>query len=248
MVVRDGTDRFTGFRATLDPDGTLDGETDAALGVSEDRTGLDFAYRGTGTVGDTIWNDADGDGVQDPSEGPIAGIVVDLVWAGFDGVLGSADDVPFPSQTTGAGRRLPVRPGCRPGSSTWRSTTGSVDDDLEPTTSTSYTYDLGPGENYLDGDIGYRAREELPYTGFDADRLGFLSLGLMGLGLVLLLLGRRRRRRRATALGAADLTGPLGKPEHESGRPGGGRSRQGGRKSRPVPTMPVRIGGAGRSP
>ncbi len=70
----------------------------------------------------------------------------------------------------------------------------SVDDDLEPTTSTSYTYDLDPGENYLDGDIGYRGREELPHTGFDADRLGFLSLGMVGLGLALLLLGRRRRR------------------------------------------------------
>ncbi len=51
IVVRDGTDRFSGFRATVDPDGTLDGETDAALAVSQDRTGLDFAYRGTGTRG-----------------------------------------------------------------------------------------------------------------------------------------------------------------------------------------------------
>ncbi|MCU0281079.1 MAG: LPXTG cell wall anchor domain-containing protein, partial [Acidimicrobiia bacterium] len=193
IVVRDGTDRFSGFRATLDPDGTLDGETDASLAVSQDRTGLDFAYRGAGSVGDTIWSDTDGDGALDPSEDPIAGIVVDLVWAGFDGVLGSADDVLFPSQTTGPDG-VYLFDGVPAGLVDVSVDEGSVDDDLEPTTSTSYTYDLDPGEDYLDGDIGYRAREELPNTGFDADRLGFLSLGMMGLGLALLFVGRRRRR------------------------------------------------------
>ncbi len=193
IVVRDGTDRFSGFRATLDPDGTLDGETDASLTVSQDRTGLDFAYRGAGSVGDTIWSDADGDGAQDPSEVPIAGIVVDLVWAGFDGVLGSADDVLFPTQTTGPDG-VYLFDGVPAGVVDVSVDEGSVDDDLEPTTTTSYTYDLDPGENYLDGDIGYRAREELPNTGFDAGRLGFLSLGMIGLGLALLLIGRRRRR------------------------------------------------------
>jgi LPXTG-motif cell wall-anchored protein len=161
--------------------------------VSQDRTGLDFAYRGTGSVGDTVLSDADGDEAQDPAEDPIAGIVVDLVWAGFDGVLGSADDVLFPAQTTGPDG-VYLFDGVPAGIVDVSVDEGSVDDDLEPTTSTSYTYDLDPGENYLDGDIGYRAREELPNTGFDADRLGFLSLGMMGLGLALLLVGRRRRR------------------------------------------------------
>jgi LPXTG-motif cell wall-anchored protein len=193
VVVRDGTDRFTGFRATLDPDGLLDGKTDSRLEVSEHLTGLDFAYRGTGAVGDTIWNDADGDGLQDPSEDPIAGIVVGLVWSGFDGVLGSPDDVPFPSRITGADG-VYLFDGVPAGIIDVAVDETSVDDDFEPTTFTSYDYDLGPGEDYLDGDIGYRMREELPNTGFDADRLGFLSLGMVGLGLVLLLLGRRRRR------------------------------------------------------
>jgi LPXTG-motif cell wall-anchored protein len=194
VVVRDGADRFSGFQATLDPDGILDGQTDASLGVSEDRTGLDFAYRGTGTVGDTIWNDADGDEVQDPSEVPLTGIVVGLVWSGFDGVLGSADDVSFPSRATGAGG-VYLFDGVPPGIVGVAVDGTSVDDDLEPTTTTSYDYDLGPGEDYLDGDIGYRARAELPNTGFDADRLGVLALGLIAVGLALLVLGRRGGRR-----------------------------------------------------
>ncbi|MBN2114448.1 MAG: hypothetical protein JW785_10020, partial [Acidimicrobiia bacterium] len=193
VVVRDDTGFFAGFSPSLDPDGVLDGETRVTLGTSEDRPGVDFAYRGTGSVGDTIWEDADGDGVQDPGEKPIAGIVVGLVWAGFDGVLGSDDDVTFPNRATDAAGTY-LFTGVPAGVVDVAVDPTSVDDDLEATTATSYTYLLGPAENFLDGDIGFRAVEELPYTGFDADRLGFLSLGLIAVGLMLLLVGRRGRR------------------------------------------------------
>ena len=170
VVVRDDADRFAGFQVTLDPDGTLDGETAVLLGTSEVRTGVDFAYRGTGSVGDTVWNDADGDEAQDAAEGPIPGVVVGLVWSGFDGVLGSADDVTFPSQTTGSAGTY-LFSGVPAGVIDVAADPASVDADFEPTTSISYTYGLGPGEDFLDGDIGFREQEELPYTGFDADRL-----------------------------------------------------------------------------
>lgn len=44
-------------------------------------------------VGDTIWWDANGNGVQDTGERGVAGVSVKLTGAGSDGVFGSADDV-----------------------------------------------------------------------------------------------------------------------------------------------------------
>jgi len=193
VVVRDGTSRFVGFRVTLDPDGTPDGETEVALEISEHRAGVDFAYRGTGTVGDVVWLDADGDGAQDPAEDRLAGVVVGLVWAGFDGGPGTGDDVVFPAQTTGADGAY-LFTGVPPGMVSVAVDPNSVDGDLEPTTPVSYSRDLGPGEDYLDGDVGYREQQQLPNTGFPADVLGFLALGLTALGLVLLGAGQRGRR------------------------------------------------------
>ena len=54
-----------------------------------DALGFDFACRGSVKVGDRVWLDADGDGVQDSDEDPIAGVVVELV-AGDGDVVGSA--------------------------------------------------------------------------------------------------------------------------------------------------------------
>ena len=45
---------------------------------SEDLT-IDFGYVGTGSIGDTIWNDLDGDGVLDANEDGIAGVTVKLL-------------------------------------------------------------------------------------------------------------------------------------------------------------------------
>ncbi|EIJ43114.1 putative collagen-binding protein, partial [Beggiatoa alba B18LD] len=70
---------------------------------------IDFGlYKPTGTssVGDTVWNDTDGDGVQDPTETGVAGIVVTLRGAGNDGVLGTADDLVMSTTTNSAGQYL----------------------------------------------------------------------------------------------------------------------------------------------
>jgi len=53
---------------------------DFTLLASQNRTDLDFGYRGTATVGDRIWHDADGDGVQDGREKGIAGVEIALYW------------------------------------------------------------------------------------------------------------------------------------------------------------------------
>jgi uncharacterized repeat protein (TIGR01451 family) len=54
-----------------------------------------------GTVGDRVWYDVDGDGVQDAGEPGIAGASVALTWLGLDGVAGGGDDEIF-TATTGA--------------------------------------------------------------------------------------------------------------------------------------------------
>jgi hypothetical protein len=48
------------------------------LGFNEDYNDADFGYTGTGSIGDRVWLDEDGDGVQDAGEDGIAGVTVNL--------------------------------------------------------------------------------------------------------------------------------------------------------------------------
>ncbi len=48
---------------------------------------VDFGFApsgGTGTIGDFVWHDADGDGVQDPGESGIQGVTLEL-WLDVNG-------------------------------------------------------------------------------------------------------------------------------------------------------------------
>ncbi|NNC79620.1 MAG: hypothetical protein HKN94_05650, partial [Acidimicrobiales bacterium] len=69
-----------GVIPTFDGDGTLTVDTsivplDDVLNVQLDQ---DFAYTGTGSIGDTIWRDENGDGIVDTDELPIEGVVLNL--------------------------------------------------------------------------------------------------------------------------------------------------------------------------
>src|SRR5262249_9534585 len=55
----------------------------------------------TGSVGDRIWYDVNGDGVQDAGEPGISGATVTLTWFGPNGLPGGGDDQVF-TVTTGA--------------------------------------------------------------------------------------------------------------------------------------------------
>jgi hypothetical protein len=70
-----------GLEATYDLDGTDTPDTvEVTLGAEEDRTDVDFGYRGTGSIGDRLWYDLDGDGVQDSGEsGHMNGVTVRLL-------------------------------------------------------------------------------------------------------------------------------------------------------------------------
>jgi SdrD B-like domain len=87
----------SGYTQTGDPDSTINNES--ILSVSNTspatRSNLtgDFGYKGNASFGDKVWEDRNGNGTQDTNELPIQNAEVTLLFAGFDGIFGNADDV-----------------------------------------------------------------------------------------------------------------------------------------------------------
>jgi large repetitive protein len=77
-----------GYVQTYDLDGTGPGSTNVTrnvnLGVGQNRDDVDFGYSGQNSVGDRVWYDIDGDGVQDTGEGGLIGLTV-TIEADIDG-------------------------------------------------------------------------------------------------------------------------------------------------------------------
>ncbi|MCB0075758.1 MAG: hypothetical protein KDE20_30105, partial [Caldilineaceae bacterium] len=68
-----------GSTQTYDLDGTGTADTAvASLAAGEARTDVDFGYQGTASLGDRVWRDDDGDGIQDAGEPGIPGLTVTL--------------------------------------------------------------------------------------------------------------------------------------------------------------------------
>ncbi|NUQ38736.1 MAG: carboxypeptidase regulatory-like domain-containing protein [Caldilineales bacterium] len=64
-----------------------------ALGVGEDAVDRDFELEAqTGLIGDLVWHDLDGDGIQDGSEPGLAGVVVNLLDSGGGFVISTTTD------------------------------------------------------------------------------------------------------------------------------------------------------------
>ncbi len=95
--------------------GAFDGVTAGIVltGTNPSYLDVDFGYTGTGSLGDRVWYDLDGDGVQDGDEVGLDSVGVIVDWAGFDGRLGddpatvgvdeSLDDVRYTTATAGGG-------------------------------------------------------------------------------------------------------------------------------------------------
>jgi uncharacterized repeat protein (TIGR01451 family) len=91
----------SGMNATYDADGGYDNTTDITLAQGEFNTTTDFGLNWvppastdnpvagqTGAIGDRVWNDADGDGVQDEGESGLDGVGVVLAYdSNADGVI-----------------------------------------------------------------------------------------------------------------------------------------------------------------
>ncbi|MBH0082191.1 SdrD B-like domain-containing protein [Salinibacterium sp. SWN167] len=80
--------------------------TAVALPAGTDLDTIDFGYAATGSLGDTVWLDQNGDGVVDSDEAGIPDVGVTLTWAGLDGILGNADDVVSTTTTDENGNYL----------------------------------------------------------------------------------------------------------------------------------------------
>ena len=130
------------------------------LGIGQSDSTRDAGLYRPNTVGDRVWYDSNGDGIQDPGETGIPATVT-IVAAGPDGVLGNADDVTLPSVTTGANGIWSV-PNVPPGTCARRFsnlpnglTVPTLDADWHGTPNTADFVGVS-GVNRTDLDFGYR--------------------------------------------------------------------------------------------
>ena len=133
---------------------------------------------GTGAIGDRIWNDANGDGVQDPGEAGIAGVTVKLLTDdNGDGVYGGAGDNPATTTTTNAAGNY-IFDGVAAGAYVVEvdttallaggyNTAPSGDPDGDGDNATNPIV-LAPGDVFVNADFGYKLDTDSdPNTGTD---------------------------------------------------------------------------------
>jgi len=142
---------------TVDPDGGLDSTSSVTLAENEHNLDQDFGYRDndTGSIGDTVFRDLDGDGVADTGE-ELPNVTVILTGTDIDGT-----PVSLTTQTGPDGKYL--FPDLTAGSYTVRvdestlppSLQGDNMYDPDGDLDSSSTITLAENENNLDQDFGY---------------------------------------------------------------------------------------------
>ena len=89
-------------------DDALDSDADRTTGMTdvvtlaagEDNLTIDAGIVELASLGDRVWKDSNGDGLQDADELGVDGITVNLLTAGDDNIFGTADDVVLDTTTT----------------------------------------------------------------------------------------------------------------------------------------------------
>jgi len=96
IIITDTNDELSGCSGT-----TTDADN-SQKSVTGGHSGMNFGYTRPGTVGDTVFSDADGDGVQDAGEPGISGVTV-VLWQDADenGVFDSTLDSSVMNTVTG---------------------------------------------------------------------------------------------------------------------------------------------------
>lgn len=163
------TDALDNAILNTNPDSLGAGVVQTNLTTGENEITIDYGYRGTASIGDTVWYDVNGNGVLDGNEFGLAGVSVTLLWSGPDGDLSTAgDNVTFTTTTDANGTylfpSLPVNGASDP----YRVTvtplaaypTQTYDADGTGTANTS-TYNLGATEDNRTQDFGYRGTAQL---------------------------------------------------------------------------------------
>lgn len=85
-----------GLKATSDPDGAdTPGTAQLSLDKDPGRIDANFGYAGTGSIGDHVWMDANGNGTQDAGEAGLSGVTVTL-----DGDLTGSGQTEYTARAT----------------------------------------------------------------------------------------------------------------------------------------------------
>src|SRR5207253_1291806 len=152
-----------GLTPTYDLDGVATANTASlTLAAGTSRTDVDFGYKYNGSIGDRVWNDANGNGVQDAGEAGINGVTVQLLNAGGTVI----------ATTTTAGDGNYTFSNLAGGSYTVRIVASSLPAGVAPSfdldgiaTANQASFTLAAGQNRTDVDFGYK------YNGSIGDRV-----------------------------------------------------------------------------
>ena len=237
----------SGMVQTFDPDGAVDNQAVVVLAAGQEQLGTDFGYNwttdpttntGNGSIGDRLWIDADGDGVQDAGEAGLSGVTVQLFSdPNNDGIY----DVPVgATQTTDADGSYVfdnVPPGAYQvvvnGGVTPAGYAATGDPDAAKDNRTNVV--LAPGDVFVNADFGYD-----PTAGSTIGDLIFIDPngngvqdagepGIAGVTVTLLNAGNQVVATAVTnAVGPVHVPGPAGRfvhgggdgHEQRAGRPG----------------------------
>jgi len=120
---------------------------------------IDAGFVQLGSIGDFVWHDIDGDGIQDPNEPGISGVEITLTLP---------DGTTITTATDADGGYLfdELDPG------TYTVTVGDGPDNMGLTTGDTDTVELGPGEQYEDADFGFDYASLGDYVWFDDNANG----------------------------------------------------------------------------
>jgi uncharacterized repeat protein (TIGR01451 family) len=138
-------------------------------------------------IGDTVYNDANGNGVQDPGEVGISGVTLDLIDAGPDKLCNTADDAKLATATTDATGKylfsdLAAGAYCVDVTDTGGKLTGYV---LTGGVDPAGPITVGSSDSYLDADFGYQgAKGKIgDFIFYDANANGVYDGGPAEFGL-----------------------------------------------------------------
>jgi uncharacterized repeat protein (TIGR01451 family) len=154
-VAVDAASLPAGLRNTVDPDGGNDDRSMVVLTTGQVRDDLDFGYRGTNAIGDTVFADTDADGVQDADEVGLGGVEV-LLRRDVD-LDGTYETTVATTRTSGAGTyRFDDLPAGR-----YRVSL-SAPDGLTATTPTTVDVHVDAGDEDLSADFGLQPAVTTP--------------------------------------------------------------------------------------
>jgi protocatechuate 3,4-dioxygenase beta subunit len=170
-----------GSTPSSDPDGTATpNQATVVLGCNQNVGTIDFGYRYLGSIGDRVWNDQNGDGVQDGGEPGLSGVTVELR---------DASNVLVATQVTDANGNYSFT-GLGPGTYTVTVLTGGLGQADIPTfdrdgiaTPNAATVVLAASQVVTDADFGYRGCDGSvgDRVWLDADADGVLDRGENGI-------------------------------------------------------------------